>query len=133
MARAVRCGAGFVRHGRAELHPTDEYQTRDRCGAGRLGRTKSASVGAETLRSAGIPAAALARSSDLVQSAHLAARAFWDRHGAGVLPGLPWRASFGRTTGPAPGLGADTDQVLADVLGLSSERIVALRANGVLG
>ena len=29
-----------------------------------------------------------------------------------MLPGLPWRASFGRVSGPAPGLGADTDAVL---------------------
>jgi len=46
---------------------------------------------------------------------------------------VPWRASFGRTTGPAPELGADSDHVLANVLGLSQERIVELRTNGVLG
>ncbi len=94
---------------------------------------KAASAAAATLLHAGIPAAALARSADLVKSAHLAAREFWDKQGAGVLPGLPWRASFGRTTGPAPGLGADTDTVLANVLGLSQERIVELRASGALG
>ncbi len=88
---------------------------------------------ASTLRNIGIPAAALARSADLVKSAHLAARKFWDQHGTGVLPGLPWRAGFGRAIGPAPGLGADTDQVLANVLGLSQERIVELRASGALG
>jgi crotonobetainyl-CoA:carnitine CoA-transferase CaiB-like acyl-CoA transferase len=82
---------------------------------------------------AGIAAAALARSGDLVQSAHLAVRQFWDKHGAGVLPGLPWRASFGRATGHAPELGADTDTVLANVLGLSWERIVEFRTNGALG
>ena len=68
-----------------------------------------------------------------MKSPHLAAREFWDRHGAGVLPGLPWRASFGRTTGPAPELGADADQVLADVLGLPPERIAELRTSGALG
>ena len=94
---------------------------------------RPASAAAESLDKAGIPAAALARSGDLVKSPHLAARAFWDRHGAGVLPGLPWRASFGRTTGPAPELGADGAPVLADVLGLSPERIVELRASGALG
>jgi crotonobetainyl-CoA:carnitine CoA-transferase CaiB-like acyl-CoA transferase len=94
---------------------------------------QSAPVAAAALVRAGVPAAALARSGDLVQSAHLAARQFWDQHGSGVLPGLPWRASFGRTTGPAPGLGADTDRVLADVLGLAKERIAALRADGALG
>jgi len=93
----------------------------------------SASTAAETLLKTGIPSAALARHGDLVKSPHLAARAFWDKHGEGVLPGLPWRSSFGRATGPAPGLGADSDHVLADALGLSSDRIVELRANGVLG
>ncbi len=95
--------------------------------------TRSASAATESLKKAGIPAAALARTGDLVKSPHLAAREFWDRHGAGVLPGLPWRASFGRTTGPAPELGADSDQVLANVLGLSQERIVELRTSGALG
>jgi crotonobetainyl-CoA:carnitine CoA-transferase CaiB-like acyl-CoA transferase len=95
--------------------------------------TRSASAAAESLLKAGIPAAALARTGDLVKSPHLAAREFWDRHGAGVLPGLPWRASFGRTTGPAPELGADSDHVLANVLGLSQERIVELRTSGTLG
>ena len=70
--------------------------------------SRSAPAAAEALLEAGIPAAALARSGDLVKSPHLAARGFWDRHGTGVLPGLPWRASFGRTTGPAPELGADS-------------------------
>jgi crotonobetainyl-CoA:carnitine CoA-transferase CaiB-like acyl-CoA transferase len=50
-----------------------------------------------------------------------------------VLPGLPWRASFGRATGPAPDLGADTDRILADVLGLSPERVAELRTSGALG
>ncbi|HEY2612183.1 MAG TPA: CoA transferase [Reyranella sp.] len=94
---------------------------------------RSASAAAESLLKAAIPAAALARTGDLVKSPHLAAREFWDRHGAGVLPGLPWRASFGRTTGTAPELGADSDHVLADVLGLSQERIVELRTSGALG
>jgi benzylsuccinate CoA-transferase BbsF subunit len=94
---------------------------------------QAASVAAATLINAGVPAAALARSGDLVKSPHLAAREFWDKHGAGVLPGLPWRASFGRVTGRAPVLGADTDTVLATVLGLSPQRIGELRASGALG
>lgn len=94
---------------------------------------RSASSAAESLLKAGIPAAALARYGDLVKSLHLAAREFWDRHGAGVLPGLPWRASFGRMTGAAPELGADADHVLTNVLGLSPERVVELRTSGALG
>jgi crotonobetainyl-CoA:carnitine CoA-transferase CaiB-like acyl-CoA transferase len=95
--------------------------------------TRSASAAAESLLNAGIPAAALARYGDLVKSPHLANRKFWDKYGTGVLPGLPWRASFGRTTGPAPELGADSDHVLVSVLGLSQERIVDLRTSGALG
>jgi crotonobetainyl-CoA:carnitine CoA-transferase CaiB-like acyl-CoA transferase len=95
--------------------------------------SRSAPEAAQSLLKAGIPAAALARYEDLVKSPHLAARGFWDRHGAGVLPGLPWRASFGRTTGAAPELGADADHVLANVLGLSQDRIAELRTSGALG
>jgi hypothetical protein len=57
---------------------------------------------------AGIRAAALATSLDLVNDDHLRERGFWKPDAAGVLPGLPWRASFAQTTGPAPKLGADT-------------------------
>jgi len=87
---------------------------------------------AELLR-AGIPAAALATSLDLVESDHLKARGFWEAHGAGVLPGLPWRASFGRMSGAAPRLAADTEAVLEDVLGRSRNEIGALRRAGALG
>jgi crotonobetainyl-CoA:carnitine CoA-transferase CaiB-like acyl-CoA transferase len=82
---------------------------------------------------AGIAAAALARSSDLVACEHLRMRGFWDLHGTGVLPGLPWRASFGRATGRAPDLGGDTDAVLRDVLGMSASDIASLRGTGALG
>jgi crotonobetainyl-CoA:carnitine CoA-transferase CaiB-like acyl-CoA transferase len=93
------------------------------------------------LRRAGVPAAALRDSVDLVGDAHLRERGFWDEAGSksgsksrgGVLPGLPWHASFGRAAGPAPGLGADTDAVLRDVLGFAPERIATLRASGALG
>jgi crotonobetainyl-CoA:carnitine CoA-transferase CaiB-like acyl-CoA transferase len=93
----------------------------------------SAAEAASTLTRAGIPASALARSADLVTSEHLRARGFWEPHGTGVLPGLPWRASFGRANGPAPGLGADTDAVLREVLGMPAGEITRLREAGVLG
>jgi crotonobetainyl-CoA:carnitine CoA-transferase CaiB-like acyl-CoA transferase len=96
-------------------------------------RAHQGRVAADTLMRAGIPAAALATARDLVESPHLRARGFWDTDGAGVLPGLPWRTSFGRTTGAAPGLGADTETVLAELLGLSPAEIGALRAGGAFG
>ena len=79
--------------------------------------TQDASAAATMLRHGGIPAAALADSCDLVADPHLQARGFWDQHSTGVLPALPWRASFGRATGPAPALGADTDAVLDAISG----------------
>ena len=59
------------------------------------------------------PSAALASSVDLVRDTHLCERGFWDVHEGGVLPGFSWRASFGRRTGPAPALGADSDRCCA--------------------
>ena len=96
-------------------------------------KEQSAHDAAARLLEAGVPAAALARSGDLVKSPHLNERGFWDRHGSGVLPALPWQASFGRRTGPAPALGADTDRVLTEVLELPPERIAALRAGRAFG
>jgi crotonobetainyl-CoA:carnitine CoA-transferase CaiB-like acyl-CoA transferase len=78
-------------------------------------------------------AVALARSVDLVDCPHLRDRGFWDAYGSGVLPGLPWRASFGRASGPAPDLGADTDDVLGKVLGMQAIEIAALGDSGALG
>jgi crotonobetainyl-CoA:carnitine CoA-transferase CaiB-like acyl-CoA transferase len=94
---------------------------------------QAAAAAAQELLHAGIPAAALATSRDLVGCHHLRERGFWDANGAGVLPCLPWRASFGRVSGPAPGLGADTDTVLRDLLDISPEGIAALRQSGALG
>lgn len=94
---------------------------------------QSAAAAEAALRSAGVPAAALASSRGLVASEHLRTRGFWDAHGTGVLPGLPWQGDFGRVLGPAPGLGADTDAVLREVLGFSVTEIVGLRAAGALG
>jgi crotonobetainyl-CoA:carnitine CoA-transferase CaiB-like acyl-CoA transferase len=96
-------------------------------------RLHAAAVAEAELLLAGIPAAVLANSRDLVNSGHLRDRGFWDAHGTGVLPGLPWRASFGRKSGDAPELGADTDAILREVLALSSEKIAALRGCGALG
>lgn len=91
-----------------------------------------AAVADELLR-AGVPAAALADARDLVTSEHLRQRGFWERFGAGVVPGLPWRASFGQICGPAPELGTDTETVLGEVLGYSRDKIGELRRSGALG
>ena len=96
-------------------------------------RDQDAAVAADTLTRSGVPAAASVGSVDLVRDTHLQARGFWDQTAHGILPGLPWVASFGRANGPAPGLGVDTDRVLTDVLGLSAADIAGLRQVGALG
>jgi crotonobetainyl-CoA:carnitine CoA-transferase CaiB-like acyl-CoA transferase len=96
-------------------------------------RPQSATAAAARLVENGIPAAALATATDLVGSAHLSERGFWDACRGGVIPGLPWRASFGRVSRPAPELGADTDAVLRDVLDLTDAAIAGLRRRGALG
>ena len=100
--------------------------------ADRLSR-QDAAAGAAALLGDGVAAAALASSLDLVASEHLRQRGFWDAQGVGVLPGLPWHASFERRSGAAPALGADTDAVLTKVLALSRGEIAALREQGALG
>ena len=95
-----------------------------------LPAARDAEDAAARLSRSGAAAAALARSADLVASEHLRARDFWDEDG---LPGLPWHASFGRATGPAPSLGADTDAVLRDDLGMAPGEIRRLRECGALG
>jgi len=96
-------------------------------------RPRAAKTVAADLLRAGIPAAALATSLDLVGSDHLRERGFWEPHSTGALPGLPWRASFGRSSGDAPDLGADTERVLREVLDLSPDQVAALRQSGALG
>jgi crotonobetainyl-CoA:carnitine CoA-transferase CaiB-like acyl-CoA transferase len=96
-------------------------------------RDRSPREAEAVLQRVGVAAATLASSVDLVASEHLRARGFWEMQGNGVLPGLPWRASFGRRSGEAPGLGADTETVLTEMLGLSSDDMDALRRSGTLG
>jgi crotonobetainyl-CoA:carnitine CoA-transferase CaiB-like acyl-CoA transferase len=95
-------------------------------------REQDAPQAARTLTAAGVPAAAAVGSLDLVQDAHLQTRGFWEQTAGGVLPGLPWVAEFGRANGPAPALGADTDAVLAELLGLSRPEISRLRQSGAV-
>ncbi len=88
---------------------------------------------ARRLRAAGVPAAAMASALDLLSRDHLGERGFWDRYREGVIPGLPWHADFGRVTGVAPALGADTDAVLHNILGYTAAQIGGLREAGALG
>ena len=96
-------------------------------------RITSASEIARKLGAVGIAVAPVAGTRDLVGNAHLQSRGFWSAQGTGVLPALPWTASFPRATGLAPDMNADTDQVLKDIVGLSDGEIADLRKSGALG
>ncbi len=66
-------------------------------------RDQNGPQAATALIQAGVPAAAAATSLDLLADNHLRHRRFWEQSASGVMPGLPWRASFGQASGPAPG------------------------------
>jgi crotonobetainyl-CoA:carnitine CoA-transferase CaiB-like acyl-CoA transferase len=87
----------------------------------------------DLLLRAGVPAAALATSKNLADSAHLKERGFWEKSGAGTLPGMPWCSSLERVHGPAPGLGEHTESVLCSVLGLTPESVKHWREQGAFG
>ena len=91
------------------------------------------------LQAAGIAAFPTFTSRDIVEDPHLNARGTIERlpHvrvGARPHTGVPWRFSR-RDNGvrfPAPCLGADTEALLAEVLGYDDEKIAELRASKVL-
>ncbi len=91
------------------------------------------------LQAAGLAAFPTFTSQDIVEDPHLNARGTIERlpHvrvGARPHTGIPWRFSR-RANGvrfPAPRLGADTDALLAEVLGYDDEKIAELRASKVL-
>lgn len=114
---------------RAELKPMIEAWTSE----------QAAVEAAETLRAAGVPAAASVWGSDLHRSEH-----FQERGGAvsvrppethlrQVLP-PPWKLSEtpAKIVSPAPRLGEDTAFVLSRMLGYSADRIDALAQAGAL-
>ncbi len=91
------------------------------------------------LQRAGVPAAPANSSLDLFADRHLRERGFY-RPGADIdgverlLPGLPWQVAgvAAPRPGPAPALGADTDAVLREVLGIGDEELAALHSAGAL-
>jgi len=103
-------------------------------------RTLPADAAAESLQAHGVPAGAVQDGRELVEhDPQLRARGFYVRKehpiaGAFLHEGVPIRLT--RTPGgvreAAPVLGADTDAVLSEVAGFSTERIQRLREAGVL-
>jgi crotonobetainyl-CoA:carnitine CoA-transferase CaiB-like acyl-CoA transferase len=101
--------------------------------------TRSAREATLTLQNSGVSAAPSPDSTELFWDAHLQERGFYakskDMDGANRgLPGLPWGWAAGERSDqtPAPKLGADTDAVLSDVLGMTDGEIAELRDTGAL-
>jgi crotonobetainyl-CoA:carnitine CoA-transferase CaiB-like acyl-CoA transferase len=100
------------------------------------GKTRRESV--ETLQAAGIAAAPVQDLLEVMLDPHLHARRFIlaDDHpvaGARPVPATVWIYDGKRAhVGHAPRLGADTDDVLARVVGLDERDIATLRADGAL-
>ena len=93
----------------------------------------------ELLSSCGVPAGPVMDGGDLVADEHLAARGLFVRtpvttsDTTRLVTSAPWVIDGRRPQPqPAPDLGADTDAVLASVLGMSPSEIADLRASGVL-
>ncbi len=91
------------------------------------------------LAEAGIPCGAVLDTAELHRDPHLVARGFVhdvDIPGHGPAKLLGWPARMSASKVPitvAPALGAHTDQVLADELGLDPERLSQLHATRVVG
>lgn len=91
------------------------------------------------LQEVGVAAFPSMNGKDLIEDPHLNARGFFERlpHpevGTRTHMGIPWRLANGSNgvRSPAPLLGQDTDQVMRDVLGYSSEEIDRLKEEKVL-
>jgi len=92
-----------------------------------------------TLQAVGVAAFPSVTSKELVEDAHLNARGFFVRlaHpevGVRTHTGIPWLLTHAPNgvRAPAPLLGQDTDQVMRDVLGYSSQEIARLKDEQVL-
>ena len=101
LAGSVLSGPCPFQHGLPGIMGAQRLRVRStrRCGPGRAHRTRTQwprrwRPGLRERRR---------RHRSILSCGHLRARGFWDVHDGGVLPGLPWRASFGCASGPAPG------------------------------
>lgn len=102
-------------------------------------RTQPAHALVARLQDAGVPASIVATSEDLATDHHLTVTGAFvsldhPEVGRRVHVGPPWRTQrydLG-VRGPAPCLGADTDDVLVRVCGLGPDDVARLRADGVL-
>ena len=92
------------------------------------------------LQARGVPAGAVLKGGEVIADPHLEARQFWDtvdhpEVGTYRQVTTPWKLSQypRRETMPAPGLGEHNQDILEKLLGLSTQEIAALEAQGVIG
>lgn len=92
------------------------------------------------LQAHGVAAGAVLTAGEVIADPHLEARAFWDtvNHpevGTYRQVTTPWKLSKHprRASSPAPGLGEHNGYVLGQLLGLSSQEIAELEAQGIIG
>ncbi len=103
-------------------------------------RERDAFGAAATLRTAGVPAYAVMRPSDLYEDAQLAHREFFVNLNHSVMGPTPYDGPatiYSRTPqrlrSAAPCLGEHNEQVLRELLGMTASEIETLRADGALG
>ena len=94
----------------------------------------------QELQQAGVAAGAVLRPTALLHDPALVERGFWrtlERAHVGPKPHplTPWRfnGERGALRSPSPLLGEHNEAVFSGILGLSSEEIRALEAQGVIG
>jgi len=93
------------------------------------------------LRQAGVAATRVAAPSDLLNDPQLLARGFWEQvshpvAGNILTTSLPFRSAGDGTLSsqaPAPTLGQHNEEILTDILGLSTEQIEVLAERSVIG
>lgn len=94
----------------------------------------------DSLQAAGVPAAGVAASKELMANPHLRARRFWkilDRAYIGKHPNgvAPYRLQDGpfEMAWPAPTLGQHNREILGGLLGLSDAELAGLERDGIIG
>ena len=103
-------------------------------------RDRDAYEAAEALQAVSVPSAPVLKAAELLDNPQLAARGFFEtleREDTGPLPyaGVAWKLSEtpGRLTGPPPGLGRHSVEVLRELLGMPDAVIEDLVRRGITG
>jgi len=96
--------------------------------------------GMQVLQAAGVPAASVLRSTDLLADEGLVEREFWKKFARQLVgrkshPLTPWKVNGERAPirSAAPLLGEHNEKVLCELLGMSKEEISQLTADKVIG